>query len=72
MSEEATYDRKQGTGNREQGTVRKAGTNCSLSSVTYSLKWSGRPDLNWGPLGPEPSALPGYATPRKNEVTGNR
>jgi hypothetical protein len=28
--------------------------------------WSGRPDLNWGPLGPEPSALPGYATPRIN------
>ena len=27
-------------------------------------RWSGRPDLNWGPLGPEPSALPGYATPR--------
>jgi hypothetical protein len=22
-------------------------------------KWSGRPDLNWRPLGPEPSALPG-------------
>ena len=30
--------------------------------------WSGRPDLNWGPLGPEPSALPGYATPRKPDV----
>ena len=29
-------------------------------------RWSGRPDLNWGPLGPEPSALPGYATPRKS------
>ena len=27
-------------------------------------RWSGRPDLNWGPLGPELSALPGYATPR--------
>ena len=34
--------------------------------------WSGRPDLNWGPLGPEPSALPGYATPRQEQVTGYR
>ncbi len=31
-------------------------------------RWSGRPDLNWGPLGPEPSALPGYATPRKTRL----
>ena len=31
----------------------------------YRREWSGRPDLNWGPLGPEPSALPGYATPRQ-------
>ena len=36
--------------------------------------WSGRPDLNWGPLGPEPSALPGYATPRKSryQISGFR
>src|SRR5581483_287861 len=27
-------------------------------------KWSGREDLNLRPLGPEPSALPGGATPR--------
>ena len=27
-------------------------------------KSSGRPDLNWRPLGPEPSALPSCATPR--------
>src|SRR5437764_5351322 len=26
--------------------------------------WSGRRDLNPRPLGPQPSALPGYATPR--------
>src|ERR1017187_10276883 len=32
--------------------------------------WSGRPDLNWGPLGPEPSALPGYATPRQRRCQG--
>ena len=29
-----------------------------------SEKWSGRWDLNPRPLGPEPSALPSYATPR--------
>src|SRR5207244_2238437 len=27
-------------------------------------KWSGRLDLNQRPFGPEPNALPGYATPR--------
>ena len=30
-------------------------------------KWSGRWDLNPRPLGPEPSALPSYATPRQPE-----
>src|SRR5580658_6456310 len=30
-------------------------------------KWSGRWDLNPRPLGPEPSALPSYATPRPTE-----
>ena len=34
-------------------------------SPSERKEWSGRPDLNWGPLGPEPSALPGYATPRR-------
>src|SRR5438067_11277034 len=29
--------------------------------------WSGREDLNLRPLGPEPSALPGCATPRRAE-----
>ena len=28
------------------------------------LKWSGWGDLNSRPLGPKPSALPNYATPR--------
>lgn len=32
-----------------------------------SEKWSGRWDLNPRPLGPEPSALPSYATPRPTE-----
>ena len=41
---------------RDQGRVR-IGTH-------ENGKWSGRGDLNSRPLGPEPSALPGCATPR--------
>src|SRR5260370_24115764 len=41
---------------------------CSSSQgpVAHSERenWSGREDLNLRPLGPEPSALPGCATPR--------
>ena len=32
-------------------------------------RWSGRCDLNARPLGPEPSALPGCATPRTRRVS---
>ena len=32
---------------------------------TFLCNWSGRRDLNPRPLGPEPSALPGCATPRQ-------
>ena len=32
---------------------------------------SGCPDLNWGPLRPERSALPGCATPRVSKVSGS-
>jgi hypothetical protein len=31
------------------------------------IYWSGREDSNLRPLGPKPSALPGCATPRKDE-----
>src|SRR4030081_1839428 len=30
----------------------------------YTIKWSGRQDLNLRPLAPQASALPGCATPR--------
>ncbi len=33
--------------------------------------WSGRRDLNPRPLGPEPSALPGCATPRATSVSAD-
>ena len=32
----------------------------------WGEEWSGRRDLNSGPLAPEASALPGCATPRLN------
>ena len=38
-----------------------------LAPETWRLKpelWSGRPDLNWRPLAPQASALPGCATSR--------
>ena len=38
----------------------------NLEAVTYWSEWSGRPDLNRGPLAPKASALPGCATPRKS------
>ena len=41
---------------RDQGRIR---TETGLEKA-----WSGRGDLNSRPLGPEPSALPGCATPR--------
>jgi hypothetical protein len=34
--------------------------------------WSGRPDLNRGPLAPKASALPGCATPRREQGTKDR
>ena len=37
--------------------------------MSYPL-WSGRPDLNRGPLRPERSALPGCATPRTPRAIG--
>src|SRR5579859_30656 len=37
---------------------------CEYESGVLSNVWSGRRDLNPRPLGPQPSALPGYATPR--------
>ncbi len=37
-----------------------------LEAELIEIKWSGRGDLNSRPLGPEPSALPGCATPRAN------
>ena len=41
-----------------------------LSNNKSKQKWSGRPELNRRPLGPEPSALPGCATPRSGyEIT---
>ena len=48
----------------EEGYVTKT---LSSASGVIENRWSGRPDLNWGPLGPEPSALPGYATPRQEQ-----
>src|SRR5438876_10223119 len=36
----------------------------SKSTLTPSLVWSGRRDLNPRPLAPQASALPGCATPR--------
>src|SRR5450759_5129178 len=36
--------------------------------VFIGVFWSGREDLNLRPLGPEPSALPGCATPRKERA----
>ena len=42
----------------------------TFTSIATALrvKWSGRVDLNHRPLGPEPSALPGCATPRGARV----
>ena len=67
----ATPRKNQVTGNRRQVTVMKKGADCSLSPVTCSLNWSGRPDLNWRPLAPQASALPGCATSRKQQGRGN-
>ncbi len=35
-----------------------------LTKVDWKREKSGRQDLNLRPLGPQPSALPDYATPR--------
>jgi hypothetical protein len=47
------------------GKKRNKFENSTLASARVFKKiWSGRGDLNSRPLGPEPSALPGCATPR--------
>ena len=43
----------------------------SFSTIQLIMKWSGRWDLNPRPLGPEPSALPSYATPRHDQRDTN-
>ncbi len=35
-----------------------------MTPLNFLKYWSGRQDSNLRPLGPEPSALPGCATPR--------
>ena len=44
--------------------TRYPGTPCGREEAPKRENWSGRPELNRRPLGPEPSALPGCATPR--------
>src|SRR5262249_28357963 len=51
------------------GHVPRRGHLASVDDVNAGEPWvpprqSGCPDLNWGPLRPERSALPGCATPR--------
>jgi len=51
------------------GVVRECGGRADLAGsaeLDVPPRLSGCPDLNWGPLRPERSALPGCATPRKS------
>jgi hypothetical protein len=45
--------------------ARAGSADAETGEISKNLKWSGRRDLNPRPLGPEPSALPGCATPRQ-------
>src|SRR4029453_8069170 len=48
----------------------RKGRACTGGNIVSPRERSGCPDLNWGPLRPERSALPGCATPRA--ATGYR
>jgi hypothetical protein len=52
--------------NVPQGKTKPAAL-LDFSSKTAGFQWSGRQDLNLRPLAPQASALPGCATPRKQE-----
>ncbi len=44
--------------NPDRSLIRSQGVRPRVATWTWEIVWSGCPDLNWGPLRPERSALP--------------